>query len=504
TKAIPAAESFRLYDTYGFPIDLLEDICREEGFQLDKAGFHEEMENQKKKARAASRFAQEDPGVQKAYKTVLEQTGKTRFLGYEKTEADSQLLAILKGTERIKKASAGEEVLGVFRETPFYGEGGGQVGDRGWVTAEPDLRAEVIHTFKPLPDFFIHKMIIREGEIRETQSLHLQVDPDLRAATARNHTATHLLHAVLREVLGDHVKQAGSYVGPDRLRFDFNHFVSLDSRELEKIETIVNERILMNVGVNPEEKGIEDALKGGALAFFGDKYGDTVRVVNIPGLSQELCGGTHCRATGDIGSFKITSESSVAAGVRRIEALTGMGSYRHRRETESRLAQMAGSLKSREEDAPQKLQKLLDSIKEKEKEISLLKMKVTSGGSRDTKDEIKKIGDAAVLIKKMDGLNPKELREALDQFRNRPEIDIVVLGSSLEDKVFLTVGIRGEKTGQFHAGEIVKAISLIVEGTGGGKPDMAQGGGKNPARLEEALQMAETIIRRNSSPGSAS
>ncbi|MFI5303691.1 MAG: alanine--tRNA ligase [Nitrospiria bacterium] len=492
-NTVPADMVFKLYDTYGFPLDLLEDIAQEEGYLLDKKGFELEMESQKSRARAASRFGSHDPDTLLLYKSLLDKFGKTNFLGYDSLRAESTLLAIIKGNMIVESASSGESVYCLFRETPFYGEGGGQVGDLGDLVGEGG-RGLISDTFKPVPDLFVHKVENIQGEISTNKSYLLQVSKERRKSTARNHTATHLLHAVLRNTLGDHVKQAGSYVGPERLRFDFNHFIGLSLRELNKIEETVNKQIRDNVSVDTQQMGIDEALKKGALAFFGDKYGEAVRVVQIPGLSQELCGGTHCHATGEIGLFAILSESSVAAGIRRIEAVTGERAYVYFKDQEASLRKMAESLKSNIADAPEKLDRLLSSSKEKDKEISSLKTKALSPGFA-IQTEAKKIGELSVIVRQMDELSPKDLRIALDSLK-KPGIDLIVLGSSLEDKVFFITYVSSSKTNQLHAGEIVKELSLLMDGTGGGKPELGQGGGKHPEKLSEVLSRTEFIIRK--------
>jgi alanyl-tRNA synthetase len=490
---VPADMVFKLYDTYGFPRDLLDDIAQEEGFQIDENGFTREMENQKNRARASSRFGTQDSETLLLYKTLLREYGKTKFLGYDSLQGRSSLLAIIKGNNLVDTAYSGDTVYCLFKETPFYGEGGGQVGDQGDLTGE-DVRGAISDTLKPVPDLFVHKVEMLEGEIFINKSYNLQVSKERRMATARNHTATHLLHAVLRENLGDHVKQAGSYVGPDRLRFDFNHFIGLTQKERDKIEETVNGQIRENVSVHSQVMGIDEALNKGALAFFGDKYGEEVRVVQIPGLSQELCGGTHCHATGDIGLFTILAESSVAAGIRRIEAVTGKKAYDFFKDQEANLRKMAESLKTNIADAPQKLDRLLSSSKEKDREISSLKAKTLSPSSGE-EQEPKKISGLSVLIRQMGELNPKDLRVAMDTFR-KPEIDLIILGSAVEEKVFFIVYVSPLKTQELHAGEVVKELSLLAEGTGGGKPELAQGGGKHPEKLKGILSQSENIIKK--------
>lgn len=492
-KTVPSDMVFKLYDTYGFPLDMLEDIAQEEGFLLDKQGFELEMKNQRTRARAASRFGSQDLEAHSLYKSLLNKYGKTSFLGYDTLQASSSLLAIIKDNHLVEKASERDTVFCLFKETPFYGEGGGQVGDQGELIGE-NVRGEISDTLKPIPDLFVHKISKLQGEISIHKSYRLQVSTHIRKATARNHTATHLLHAVLRETLGDHVKQEGSYVGPEHLRFDFNHFIGLTRRELDKIEDTVNTRIRENVSVLTEVMGIDEALEKGALAFFGDKYGESVRVVQIPGMSQELCGGTHCHATGDIGLFAIVSESSVAAGIRRIEAVTGEKAYANFKNQEATLRKMAESLKTNIADAPQKLDRLLSSAKEKEREISSLKAKSLTPISGQ-EPQLKNIFGYSVLIRQMQGLNPKDLRMALDTMR-KPGIDVIILGSSLEDKVFFITHVSPLRSKQLHAGEIVKELSLLVEGTGGGKPELGQGGGKHPDKLSEVLSLSENIVKK--------
>ncbi|MBI1823807.1 MAG: alanine--tRNA ligase, partial [Nitrospirae bacterium] len=356
---------------------------------------------------------------------------------------------------------------------------------------------EVLDTLKPVPDLFFHQVRILQGKMFVNHPYHLKVDAERRKQTARNHTATHLLHAVLRETLGDHVKQAGSYVGPERLRFDFNHFVGLTEKEKEKIEETVNDRILANVSVHSDVMGIEEALNKGALAFFGDKYGEEVRVVQIKDeekqFSQELCGGTHCRATGDIGLFKILAESSVASGVRRIEAITGKRAYRDFKAVETILKKMAEKLKTNMAEVSQKLDRFILSDKEREREISALKAKALLPASEAQKPELQNVDGLSVLIRQMDNMNPKELRLALDTMK-RPNIDLIILGSAQDEKVSLIAHLSPAATKRLHAGEIIKNLSLLLEGTGGGKPELAQGGGKHPEKLNDVLSKSESII----------
>jgi alanyl-tRNA synthetase len=490
---VPAESAFRLYDTYGFPLDLLEDIVHEEGLRLDKRGFDEEMENQKKRARSASRFGNQDPDLVAHYSSLMDTFGKTRFLGYDRLESKSPLLAILKGKERVVSAGPGEALFCLFRETPFYGEGGGQVGDRGRISGN-GAEGEIVGTTKPVPELFLHEIRLHQGELATGSEYRLAVSETDRKATARNHTATHLLHAALRDALGDHVKQAGSYVGPERLRFDFTHFVGLSQKELDQIEERINGEVRENVAVQTSVMEIEQALEKGALAFFGDKYGDEVRVVEVPGFSRELCGGTHCHATGEIGLFAIVGESSVASGIRRIEAVTGQKAYEYFKTREAQLRTLAGSLKTTPADAPLKLERLLASIKEKERELSQWKTKSASRGDKSESGPLR-IEGFSVLVREMANLDSRELRAAMDGLKS-PGIDAIILGSSDGDKVFFAVHVKRDKTDSLHAGEIVKELSLLAEGTGGGKPELAQGGGKHPEKLGTILSQAGDIIKK--------
>ncbi len=493
TTVIPGEEIFKLYDTFGFPMDLVEETAKDRNLTLDREGFERAMREQREKA-AASWKGSGEKEIHPFYKEFLEKSGPTLFLGYRGTSGQGQVQAILKNRQPVEAASEGEEVELLLDQTPFYGESGGQVGDTG-LAYHPDVHLEIHDTIKPLPELIVHQARVRNGVIRKGETLQLEVDPEKRAATALNHTATHMLHATLHEVLGDHVKQAGSLVAPDRLRFDYTHFSPLTDRERARIEERVNEKIRENIPVESQEKSMDQALQEGAVALFGEKYGDKVRVVSVPGFSKELCGGTHIRATGDIGLFKITDETGIASGVRRIEAVTGQGAWDYIQNEHQTLDTIRATLKIRSGDELERLKKLLEKNRELEKEITALKQKLVSGKGAERPDEIKKIGDVSVLIKKLEGMDAKTLRTFIDDAKNRIRSGIVVAGSVTNGKVMLAAGVTPDLTERFQAGELIKKIASIVGGSGGGRPDLAQAGGTQTDKLDEALAKVEELIR---------
>ncbi len=357
------------------------------------------------------------------------------------------------------------------------------------------MQLELLDAIKPLPGLIVHKAKILNGSITTGDSLTLQIDKSCRQDTALNHSATHLLHAALKEVLGEHIKQAGSLVAPDRLRFDYTHFSPLTEKERRRIESLVNEKIRENIPVSTLEMGIEEALKEGAMALFGEKYGDRVRVVSVPGFSKELCGGTHVSATGDIGLFRIVSEGGIASGVRRIEAVTGSTAYEKVNSEFESLAAIRSVLKAPTNEELSKVKKLLEKNRELEKEITSLKEKMVSGKDSSEQDDIQKMGDISLLIKNLDGTDAKTLRTYIDNAKNKLKSGIVVAGSVADGKVAMAAGVTKDLTHKFHAGNIIKEIAGIVGGSGGGRPDMAQAGGTHTDKLDEALKKAEEIIK---------
>ncbi len=476
---------FKLYDTYGFPLDLVEDAAQEEGLALDHSGYQQALEGQRERARKTAKFTQaaSRADVVKA----IEQFPVTQFVGYSQTQAQGVLLAMVKGEQVVDESYQGEDVEFLLDTTPFYPEGGGQVGDHGMLVG-PSARIRVTDTTKLGKGWFLHKGHITEGAVRTGDSLTAMVDESLRADAARNHTATHLMHAALREILGPHVKQHGSLVAPNRLRFDFSHFKGLGSRHMEDIENMVNEQIRLNTLVQSEEMGIQDALGRGALAFFGDKYGDQVRVVEIGDFSKELCGGTHCQRTGDVGVFRLMSEGGIAAGVRRIEALTGHGALQHDQKRNSEWEELAGLLKTSPQEVIEKTKKLLASLKDAERALAETRQKALEQQGAGQEAVVREVNGVPVLVQRIDGLNMQELRIFSDKLRHKVMSGLLVLGSAHEGKVALLVIVGKDRTKQLQAGKVAQHIAKFVGGSGGGRPDMAQAGGNQPEHLNAALE----------------
>ena len=491
--AIPGEEIFKLYDTYGFPTDLVEETAKDAGLTLDMEGYTQAMNEQKTKA-AASWKGSGEKEVTPFYKEFLQSSPATVFEGYASTQGEGKVLAILKGQTPVDSAKAGDEIEFLTDKTPFYGESGGQTGDSGRAF-NGNVQLELGDASKPLPGLIVHKAKIITGTLQTGDSLTLKVNTETRGNTALNHSATHLLHAALKEVLGEHIKQAGSLVAPDRLRFDYTHFSPLTDKERVRIESRVNEKIRDNIQVATQEMDIDTAIKEGAVALFGEKYGDTVRVVNVPGFSKELCGGTHVTATGDIGLFRITSEGGIASGVRRIEAVTGATAYDTIRAEQESLSAIRGLLKAPSSEEIAKLKKLLEKNRQLEKEVTALKEKMVSGQESSGIDDVQKVGEVSLLIKKLEGMDAKTLRTFIDNAKNQLKSGIVVVGSVADGKVSMAAGVTKDLTGKFHAGNIIKEIAVIVGGSGGGRPDMAQAGGSEIDKLDEALKKAEELIR---------
>ncbi|MBT3856308.1 MAG: alanine--tRNA ligase [Nitrospina sp.] len=491
--AIPGEEIFKLYDTYGFPTDLVEETAKDAGLTLDMEGYTQAMNEQKTKAMASWKGSGEKE-VASFYKEFLQSSPATVFEGYGTTEGEGRVLAILKNQQPVGSASSGDEIEFLTDKTPFYGESGGQVGDSGRAFNE-NIQLALDVANKPMPGLIVHKAKVVQGTLRTGDNLTLEVDRHTRGDTALNHSATHLLHAALKEVLGEHIKQAGSLVAPNRLRFDYTHFSPLTSKERIRIESRVNEKIRENIQVSTREMDIDSAIKEGAMALFGEKYGEKVRVVNIPGFSKELCGGTHVTATGDIGLFRITSEGGIASGVRRIEAVTGATAYDTIQAEQESLSAIRGLLKAPSNEETAKLKKLLAKNRQLEKEVATLKEKMVSGKESTGTDDVQKVGDISCLIKKLDGVDAKTLRTFIDNAKNQLKSGIVVVGSVADGKVSLAAGVTKDLTDKYHAGNIIKQIAAIVGGSGGGRPDMAQAGGSEVDKLDEALKKAEELIR---------
>jgi alanyl-tRNA synthetase len=490
---ISGDDLFTLYDTYGFPLDLSQDIAQEEGLMIDEDGFHKAMEGQKLKAKAAWTGSGEER-IKDIYRKVSE-IGKTLFTGYEELQSDTKIIAIGKDDTLVESAKEGEDVEFFLDKTPFYGEAGGQIGDAG-IFIKDSLRAIISNAIKPVENLISHKGRVIKGRFKVGDVIRAEVDREKRKATARNHTATHILHSALREVLGDHVKQAGSFVAPDRLRFDFTHFSSLSEKEINSIEEKVNRAVMENPPLETEVKDMEDALSSGAIALFGEKYGEKVRVVGIKGVSSELCGGTHLNATGEIGLFKIISESGIAAGVRRIEALTGESALRYIKEEEQELINIARLLKSSDLKVAQKVEKLQAVQKDLEKEIEQLKAKLSDSKSEEIIYQAKSIGGIKVIAERVEEADIKDLRIFADSLRDKLKSGVLVLGSSKDGKVSLIAMVTKDLIKRFHAGKIIKEVAAIAGGSGGGKAEMAEAGGKDPSRLDEALKKVYEIIEK--------
>ncbi len=483
--------AFRLHDTYGFPLDLTEDILAGEGFTVDHAGFEREMDAQRSRARGAQKFADAEAAPEIRVGSAL----MTRFVGDRLVEWDSEVLAlIVQGRETCGPVATGTEVDVVTAETPFYAESGGQVGDRGWLETDGGTRIEVTDTHKLAPTVIAHRGVVRQGALAVGDRVHLRIDAARREAARLNHSATHLLHAALRRHLGGHVKQAGSLVSPERLRFDFSHHRPVEDETLRALEDEVNAHIRANVAVSTEEMGYADAIKAGALALFGEKYGDWVRVVRMGEFSTELCGGTHVARTGDIGVLKVRGESGVAAGVRRLEAVSGEGALSVIRQREGVLQQIGSLLRGSTEEATGKLEKLLAQQRELEKRIAELQGKLAGGASRDLLADARRVDGVTVLATKVDGVDDKGLRDLADRLRERITSGVVVLAAAQGERAILLAAVTKDLIGRFHAGHIIKQLAPLVGGSGGGRPDFAQAGGKEPGRLDEAIAAAYELL----------
>ncbi len=494
-KTISGEDAFKLYDTYGFPMDMTEDIGREKGLGVDRKGFEKAMTVQKERARASWKGSGESV-VEPVYHELLKTVGNSEFVGYGATSFESELKAIVVKGREVTSASKGEAVELFFPRTPFYGESGGQVGDRGSIRKSGTL-VEVAETRKILPQLVLHRGRVLQGTIRKGETMSLQADESSRSAIALNHTATHLLHAALRGVLGDHVKQAGSLVSEDRLRFDFTHFTGITSMENERIEEIVNQQILKNFPVETQEMAFEQAVENGAMALFGEKYGGTVRVVSIADFSSELCGGTHTKATGDIGMFKIIHEGSVAAGVRRIEALTGKKSYSYIKNNEKVLAKLCEVLKTQPDEMEEKIGRLFEKNKELEQNLNALKNKMLQEkAGEDLASIVKKVKGISVLAQVLENVDAKSLRSYIDTARNKLGSGLVVVGTVSNGKAALAAGATKDLLDQVHAGNILKEIAPLVGGRGGGRADMAQAGGKSGEKLKEAIESVYGVVER--------
>ncbi|NLZ92547.1 MAG: alanine--tRNA ligase [Firmicutes bacterium] len=484
--------AFKLYDTYGFPIDLTKEILAENGLQLDEAGFNVALDAQRKRARSARAdhaFGSKDNSYQPI--SALQ----NEFCGYEMLTADSEVIAILKDGNLVQQAAAGDEVEIVLAKTPFYGERGGQVGDSGQLLA-PHVQVKITDTVITPSEQIVHRGTVTEGELHQGDVVQATVESSVRNAICRNHTATHLLHKALRDVLGAHVKQAGSLVSPERLRFDFTHLSALSYAELQQVELLVNEKIWQNVPVGVDLVTLDEAKEMGATALFEEKYGDKVRVVRVGDYSIELCGGTHVKNAGEIGVFKIISEAGIGAGMRRIEALTGAGAYKWFVKRNQLLEDSAAQLKGSAEQLPDKINALLAEHKQQQREQQRLLLKLAGMEVDGLLDKVTDKSGVPVISAQVSASNMETLREMADRLKNKLESGIIVLGAAAEGKVLLVGAVTADLVKQgYHAGKLVGAVAKLTGGGGGGRPDMAQAGGKDPESLAAALEKVHDLIQ---------
>ena len=483
---------FKLYDTFGFPTDLTADIVASEGFSIDEAGFEVCMEKQRGLAREHWKGSGEE-GIAQIYKELHNRGVRSTFVGYDELSVYAKVAAIVRDGVEVESATAGEIVELITETTPFYGESGGQKGDCGTISTG-NAHLDVLTASRPYPDLIVHQAMVREGVLKKGDAADLKTAVAARKATGRNHTATHLLQAALRQVLGEHVKQAGSLVSADRLRFDYTHFSAMTAEELRQVEDLVNGFIMENDPVSTVQMKISEAIEAGATALFDEKYGDTVRVVRVGDVSMELCGGTHVRAAGDIGLFKIVSEAGIAAGVRRIEALTGAGALSFVQQLEDEQRAMAALLKAEGGNLLERMERQLARQKELQREIESLQGKLNAVASGDLLSQVVEVNGVKLLAVQVQVEDIKALRDLSDSLKDRIGEGVIVLGAVIADKANLLVAVTKGMSAKFKAGDIIKQLSPIVGGSGGGKPELAQAGGSKPEMLGEALAAAAGVL----------
>jgi len=500
-KVVDGQFLFTLYDTHGFPTDLAKEVFEDKGWTVPVEAmekFEAEMEAQRARARAGASFggATEGDGSVEIYRQLSAQLPKPQFLGYTEMATPARILALVAGGRRLTEASLGQTVEVILDRTPAYAESGGQMGDTGAIIGR-DGQGTIEDTYYRGSQMIVHRVRVLQGTLRENQEVAVSVESRRRQGLKLHHTGTHLLHAALRRILGTHVAQAGSLVAPDHLRFDFSHGASVKDSEVAKVEDLVNEHVQANIVVTPAEMDLNAALQSGAMALFGEKYGDRVRVIRIGDFSTELCGGTHLEATGQIGLFKVVSEGAVASGVRRIEAVTGEAALRHVGQEEAALRESAGLLKIPPLELPQRLQKLLDEQKQLEKQLRDLEARVAKGRAQELAASAKVVGGVSVLSARLDGLDAEGLRSVMDTLRERMSSGVIVLGSSMDGKVTLIASVSKDLTKRIQAGKLVQEMAPLVGGKGGGRPDLAQGGGADASRLDETLARVPALIERS-------
>jgi alanyl-tRNA synthetase len=491
SKTLPGGAAFKLYDTFGFPVDLTADILSSRNLEIDEAGFNTAMTTQRERARAAWKGSG-DERVAEIYGQLTSDVS-TRFCGYSELGGTSTIRALLVDGESREIATCGEAVEIVVDETPFYAESGGQVGDRGTLRVSGGV-VEVTDTQRPAMELVVHRGVVTEGEVRVDAEAELVVDADARAATVRNHSGTHLLHAALRGVLGNQAMQKGSLVGPNRLRFDFTHDAPLEDSQIEAIEDLANSWIEQNAPASVREMSYPEAIESGAVAIFDEKYGDVVRVVQFGDFSTELCGGTHACATGEIGLLKILSESGIASGVRRIEALTGLGALNHLRNQEKALRSASELLRVSTAEVPARIEKLLEDRRSAEREIERLRSAQRGKASKDLTRDAREISGVRVIATRVAGAEAKELRGMVDDLKGQLTSGIVLLAAETDGQVSLALGVTKDLTDRYRAGDLIREIAIVVGGKGGGRPDFAQAGGSDPSKIDDAFERLDALI----------
>ncbi|WP_137788786.1 alanine--tRNA ligase [Bacillus sp. E(2018)] len=489
---ISGKDAFKLYDTFGFPFELTQEYAAENGMDVDLEGFENEMKAQRERARAAR---QEVDSMQVQGGVLSDITVKSEFSGYDSLTGEAKILEVLQNGERVAMVASGEEAQVILDITPFYAESGGQIADQGTIAGK-ELLLRVKDVQKAPNGQNLHTVVVEKGVLENNIDVSVKVDPEIRAKVVKNHTATHLLHQALKDVLGTHVNQAGSLVQEGRLRFDFTHFGSISTEELEKIEEIVNEKVWGNIPVEKMVKNINEAKAMGAMALFGEKYGETVRVVKVGDYSLELCGGCHVNNTSEIGLFKIVSESGIGAGTRRIEAVTGENAYRLMNGQVQLLKDTAAKLKTNLKDVPQRIDALNEQIRELQKEKESLAAKIGNMEAGSLVDEVQTINGVSVIAKKLSGVDMNGLRSIVDDLKNKLQSGVVILGAENGGKVNIVAGVTKDLvTKGYHAGNLVKEVAVRCGGGGGGRPDMAQAGGKDPQKLQEGIDSAVELIK---------
>lgn len=492
-KGLSGKQVFKLYDTFGFPLDLSKELAAEIDMAVDENGFERELEDQRKRARQSWQGG----GGQKDMHLYLDfSENPTEFLGYDTFMiSDAEVVGLIRNGEKVDRLEKGEEGEILLARTPFYAESGGQVGDSG-IMKSTHFSAMVKSTYSPIPDIISHRIKVLSGHVASGDLVEAEINRERRKNIARNHTATHLLHAALRSVLGDHVRQAGSLVAPDRIRFDFTHFDSLSVQEIEQIESIINEKIRDNVPLNTAVVSLDEGIKMGAMSIFEEKYGETVRMVTVPGFSRELCGGSHVHSTGEIGLFEIISESSIAAGMRRIEALTGGASLKQLQSDRELLSEVQRALNANKSDIIDHISRLKSHLKEAEKEGKSLRQKLAGQRYDRPAEKVRRLSGVSVIAQKVEVISNTDLRDLADSIKQKIGSAVVVLGAALDEKAFLAVSVSKELTDRVHADDLIRAIAPVVGGGGGGRPDFAQAGGSKPDKLDEALEKSLMILEK--------